>query len=358
VPVRDAFCLTKTSPAALMFPTNRVELLPGSVPPSELQSSVTCNPQTANRVLSLGDGGYEVSLCDLIDRKLDVVLDVKNSLVYCRFRNEHLWWSVLLTLSSLFFFTRVCEHLVLLVQGKRREFSWVTTTAISIMLVLHRLIPVPSIFSEHLVTTEEQILDWILEVYSLMHIAVQLLTVFCYGDVPFTYFQLKSIAVQLLTVFCYGDVPFTYFQLKSSDSTSASPELGKDEEGRKPTSHDVSTLGLLVCVQLILTAHLQGSYDNPFFSILVILFGMRSFLKFLNFNLVYSVENRSSETTLVIYLKLMFVCIDTFTLASMLELGVRSAARSEVEYVSTASGILLITVLGGAFLHEVIHRKR
>jgi hypothetical protein len=357
VPVRDAFCLTKTSPAALMFPTNRVELLPGSVPPSDLQSSVTCNPQTANRVLRLGDGGYQVSLCDLIDRKLDVVLDVKNSLMYRRFRNEHLWWSVLLTLSSLFFFTRVCEHLVLLVQGKRREFSWVTTAAISIMLVLHRVIPVPSIFSQHLVTTEEQILDWILEVYSWMHIAVQVITVSYYGDVSFTYL-LRRCFINILSASYYGDVSFTYFQLKSSDSTNASPELGKDDEGRKPTSHDVSTLGLLVCVQLILTAHLQGSYDNPFFSILVIIFGMRSFLKFLNFNLVYSVENRSSETTLVIYLKLMFVCIDTFTLASMLELGVRSAARSEVEYVSTASGILLITVLGGAFLHEVIHRKR
>jgi hypothetical protein len=304
-----------------MFPTNAVELLAGSALPSQLQSNVECNSQTANRVLILGDGGYQVSLCDLIDRKLDVVLDVKNAQIYCRFRNEQMWWSVLVTLSSLYFFTRVCEHLVLLVQGKRREFSWVTTVAISIMLVLHKLIPVPNIISPHLVTTEEQVLDLILYVYSWFHVVVQGWTVFYYRARPNLYTLLR------------------------------------DDGGEKSMTHDISTLGLLVCVQLILTAHLQGSYDNPFFSILVILFGMRSFLKFLNFNIVYSVESKMPETHLILYQKLIFLCIDTFTLASMLELGVLSSARSEVEYASTASGILLIIVLGGSFLHEIIHRK-
>ena len=358
-PARDAFCLTRTSPAALMFPTNTVELLAGSALPSELQSNVECNSQTANRVLMLGDGGYQVSLCDLIDRKLDVVLDVKNAQIFCRFRNEQMWWSVLVTLSSLYFFTRVCEHLVLLVQGKRREFSWVTTVAISIMLVLHKLIPVPNIISPHLVTTEEQVLDWILYVYSWFHIVVQGLTVFYYRKTDWILYVYSwlHIVVQGLTVFYYRARPNPYTVLSVSESTVALPDLEHDDGGQKSMTHDISTLGLLVCVQLILTAHLQGSYDNPFFSILVILFGMRSFLKFLNFNLVYSVETKMPETHLVLYQKLTFLCIDTFTLASMLELGVLSSARSEVEYASTASGILLIIVLGGSFLHEIIHRK-
>jgi hypothetical protein len=276
----------------------------------------------------LGDGGYQVSLCDLIDRKLDVVLDVNNSQIFWRLRNEQMWWSVLVTLSSLYFFTRVCEHLVLLVQGKRRRFSWVNTVATGIMLVLHKMIPLPNVFSQHLVTTEEQILDWILYSYSWLHIVVQLVTV-CY----------------------FKEVPYPYIILRSSDAE-------KEVEGPESTSHDISTLGLLVCVQLILTAHLQGSYDNPFLSILVILFGTRSFLKFLNFNLKYSVEARSPDQSFVVYSKLIFLFIDTFTLASMLELGVRIGARSGLEYASTASGLLLIIVLGGTFLHEVIHRKR
>ena len=328
VPVQDAFCITQTSPAVPLFPTNIVELMPGGALPAELQSSVTCNPQTANRALVLGDGGYQVSLCDLIDRKLDVVLDVNNSQIFWVLRNEQMWWSVLVTLSSLYFFTRVCEHLVLLVQGKRRRFSLVNTVATGIMLVLHRMIPLPNVFSQHLVTTEEQILDWILYSYSWLHILVQLVTV-CF----------------------FKEVQYPYIILRSSDTE-------KEVEGPESTSHDISTLGLLVCVQLILTAHLQGSYDNPFLSILVILFGTRSFLKFLNLNLEYSVEERSSAQSFVVCSKLIFLFIDTFTLASMLELGIRIGARSGLEYASTASGLLLIIVLGGTFLHEVIHRKR
>jgi hypothetical protein len=130
-----------------------------------------------------------------------------------------------------------------------------------------------------------------------------------------------------------------------------------DSRTRDSRTHDISTLGLLVCVQLVLTAHLQGSYDNPFLGILVILFGMRSFLKFLNFMLVYTTAERSSEQTRLVLQKLFFLCVDTFTLASMLELGARSSARTAVEYASTAAGMLLVIVLGGAFLHEVIHGK-
>ena len=62
-----------------------------------------------------------------------------------------------MTLNSLYFFTRVCEHLVLLVQGRRREFFWFTTAAMGLMLLLHRILPWLHVFSQHLVTREEQL---------------------------------------------------------------------------------------------------------------------------------------------------------------------------------------------------------
>ena len=56
-----------------------MEVLAGSAPPLLFQSDHACNTQTANRAFVLGEGGYEVSLCDLVDSKLDVVLDVDNA---------------------------------------------------------------------------------------------------------------------------------------------------------------------------------------------------------------------------------------------------------------------------------------
>ena len=361
VPARDAFCLALASPGVPVFPTDRVEVVAGSPQPSMFGSNIACNAQTASRAFVLVGAGYQVSLCDLVDSKLDFLLDIDNAQIYWRHRNEPVWWNALVTLSSLFFFTRVCEHLVLLVRGKRREFSWSTTTALALMLLLHRILRWTQVFSQHLVTGEEQLLDFILEIYSWAHIFAQGVAtwlgrkrahIFAQG-VATLFGRKRAHAYSLLDGSeraVPGEQARHHHKLAGHQHHTESPDSStrdsstRDSSTRDSSTHDMSTLGLLVSVQLILTAHLQGSYDNPFLGILVILFGMRSFLKFLNFMLVYTAAERSSKQTRLVLQKLVFLYVDAFTLASMLELGVRSSARTAVEYAST-------------FLHEVIHGK-
>ena len=359
VPARDAFCLALASPGVPVFPTDRVEVVAGSPQPSMFGSSIACNAQTAKRAFVLVGAGYQVSLCDLVDSKLDFLLDLENAQIYWRHRNEPVWWSALVTLSSLFFFTRVCEHLVLLVRGKRREFSWSTTTALALMLLLHRILPWTQVFSQHLVTGEEQLLDFILEIYSWGHIFTQGVATWLGRKRAHAYSLLDGSerAVPEEQAWHHHRKLAGHHHRTENPDSSTRDSSTHDSSTRDSSTHDISTLGLLVSVQLILTAHLQGSYDNPFLGILVILFGMRSFLKFLNFMLVYTAAERSSKQTRLVLQKLFFLYVDAFTLASMLELGVRSSARTAVEYASTAGGMLLVIVLGGAFLHEVIHRK-
>ena len=353
VPARDAFCLALASPGVPVFPTDRVEVVAGSPQPSMFGSNIACNAQTANRAFVLVGAGYQVSLCDLVDSRLDFLLDLENAQIYWRHRNEPVWWNALVTLSSLFFFTRVCEHLVLLVRGKRREFSWSTTTALALMLLLHRILRWTQVFSQHLVTGEEQLLDFILEIYSWGHVFAQGVATWLGRKRAHAYSLLDGSERAVP-----GEQARHHHKLAGHHHHTENPDSStRDSSTRDSSTHDMSTLGLLVSVQLILTAHLQGSYDNPFLGILVILFGMRSFLKFLNFMLVYTAAERSSKQTRLVLQKLAFLYVDAFTLASMLELGVRSSARTAVEYASTAAGMLLVIVLGGAFLHEVIHGK-
>jgi hypothetical protein len=99
-----------------------------------------CDTQTVNRKLSLENNHYDVSLCDLVDRKLDFVLDVHNTVVYWKQNSTPMWWNLLITLTNLFFFTRVYEHLQLLINGKRRKFSVLTTSAIVFLLLLYRIL--------------------------------------------------------------------------------------------------------------------------------------------------------------------------------------------------------------------------
>ncbi len=342
VPVRDAFCLTPTSPEVSMFPKARVEVVAGGSHALVFGGGTQCNTQTANREFILGSAGYQASLCDLTDSKLDVLLDLDSAEIYWKHRDDPFWWNVLVTMSCLFFFTRVCEHLVMLVQGKRRDFSPSTTVALGTMLLLHRILLWLQVLSEHLVTREEQLLDNILEIYCWGHICLQIATIWSARNSGYQYLRITEDASKSLRI---------------TEDASKSLSITEDASKSTASSADISTLGLLLCVQMILTAHLQSSYDNPFLGVLVILFGMRSNLKFLNFMLVYTNCERNSENTEIVLKKLVFLCVDTFTLASILELGVRSGARSAVEQVSTTSGILLAVVLGGAFLHEVIHSK-
>jgi hypothetical protein len=124
---------------------------------------------------------------------------------------------------------------------------------------------------------------------------------------------------------------------------------------RRPCKgEDISSLGTLVAVQLIMTAQLQNTYENPFLGILTLVFGIRCFLKFLNYTLIYSVCERSKKNNKILAQKFIFLSIDTITLTFIFELAVRISASSDMEYASTATGMLIIIVFGGTFLYTVI----
>ena len=109
--------------------------------------------------------------------------------------------------------------------------------------------------------------------------------------------------------------------------------------------------GALIAVLLLLTAHLQNTYETPFLSVFVIIFGARSFLKFLNFALRHSATLPWGPRLW----KFFFLCLDSLVLLCVLELGVRSSARSTSAYTSTAVGLLLCSAFAGTFLHCVMH---
>ncbi len=120
--------------------------------------------------------------------------------------------------------------------------------------------------------------------------------------------------------------------------------------GHAPADRSVNTTGALIAVLLLLTAHLQNTYETPFLSIFVIIFGARSFLKFLNLTLQHS----RAASALFACFKLAVLLADTFAFVAVLELAVRTAARSSSQYASTAAGLELLSVLGGVFLYQVV----
>jgi hypothetical protein len=229
--------------------------------------------------------------------------------------------------------------LALLVRGKRRPFSAFTTVAIICMLLLCRVLQAVGVLTQHLVTQEELTLNFILEVYCYVYVLAEL-------------FTSETIISAWKRLGCFSSpVPITnlYTELHEEGcKQSGSPYYYSG-------SQDISALGSLLAVQLILTAQLQNTFETPFLGILTLLFGTRAFLKFMNFTLKYTALVRNSVNDYIVTRKLFFLCVDTFTLACVFELAVRISARNQTEYASTATAMLFIIVLGGAFLHTVIN---
>jgi hypothetical protein len=331
VPTHDAFCRTMhtADKAVTLFPTDHVDVaMKQNVFADALHA---CHSQTSNRNIATMNYDYQVSLCDIVHSKLEFVLDVQKGVIYWRQNEKPLWWSLCVTLGSLFFFTRVCEHLALLVRGERRRFSPFTSVAIICVLLLCRVLEAAGALTQHLVTQEELMLNLVLEIYCYVYIVAELITS-------------ASLAAAWYRL-CHG-----YHKVLPEEETKQ--RMSTCDENK--CSHDISTLGSLVAVQLILTAQLQNTFENPFLGILTLLFGTRTFLKFMNFTLLHTACTRSSSSDWNVARKLFFLSVDTATLVCVFELAVRISARNEIEYASTATGMLIIIVLGGAFLHVVV----
>jgi len=279
-----------------------------------------CTRDGAGRQLVAGVRNYDVTLCDLIHNKLDFVFYPQQNSFTWRRRNEpvfdSLLWTVLVSVTVIILFSRVCTNLTEIVRDHERVFSWPVTIVAGSSTVLSYFAMQHNDFS-----TEERVLSLVLHVYVWVCIFLLLMHK-CVRNGPHD--SLNCIFLLLMHK-CVRNGP-----------------------------HDsLNTTGALIAVLLLLTAHLQNTYETPFLSILVIIFGARSFLKFLNFALVHT-----QQKFLFVCYKLVILLCDTFVFLAVLELAVRSGARKKTEYAITAAGLILLSILGGVFLHSVVQVRR
>ena len=274
---------------------------------------------------------HAVSLCDLVHGRLDFVLYPQLGELAWRRRDSEdffysLLWTALVTVVVLFLFTRVCENLSHIIRGQGRKSDWHTT----LLLLLATVCSFPATARNDF-APEERVLTLVLQVYAFFYVTMLL----CHAG----YAKFTQGACGWLFAWC----PVPSLQQRYA------PLSGGEKEPRAPADRSVNTTGALIAVLLLLTAHLQNTYETPFLSVFVIIFGARSFLKFLNFTLRHS----RAASPCACY-KLFVLLADTFAFLAILELAVRTAARSSSDFASTAAGLELVSVLGGAFLYQVV----
>jgi hypothetical protein len=265
-----------------------------------------CQGAEASRSVVFGNFNYDVSLCDLVHSQLDFVFYPRLNQVSWRERKHAVWNSVVVTVLLscivLFLFTRVCANLANMIRRMERVFDWYTFSTMLLVVCASFEACRHNDF-----VAEEKWLTLCLQVYSLLNLCV---------------------------LFCI--------------QTFAKPITAPD------TQHDpqsCNTTGTLVCVLLVLTAHMQNTYDTPFLTIFVLVFGARSFLKFLNLALRHAPQ----AAGMLVAGKFVGLCADTVIFGVILELGVRTSMDSENKYNNSAAELQLLSCLGGVFLYIVIN---
>jgi hypothetical protein len=291
-----------------------------------------CQGAEASRSVVFGNFNYDVSLCDLVHSQLDFVFYPRLNQVSWRERKHAVWNSVVVTVLLscivLFLFTRVCANLANMIRRMDRVFDWYTFSTMLLVVCASFEACRHNDF-----VAEEKWLTLCLQVYSLLNLCV----LFC--------IQNKQSCIQMCV--CVYSCR-TYYKAVREWQTFDQPITSSDTE-HHPQS--CNTTGTLVCVLLVLTAHMQNTYDTPFLTIFVLVFGARSFLKFLNLALGHA----PTAAGMLVAWKFVGLCADTVIFGVILELGVRTSMDSENQYNNNAAALQLLSCLGGVFLYLVIN---
>lgn len=329
-PTRDAFCeLTQDNASVLVFPSETVDM-PVDVrhlvlPPDfkrfwESSGGLLCNSKTSRRQLSYTDNRYEISMCDLVDGDLEVVLVPLSNVLYVRKHRQDILVLVALSAVSLYLFVKTCEHFIAIAQGRRLGFrhSHVTVPFAIALVVAFKLVFTESV----LVIAEETTIQAMLCVYTLLYAGVCL-----------------------------------WQHWSGAADTEGGEQDASTERGEKHASAHSdffsaaggTAIGLLIAAQVLLSIEMNETIDSPFLSIYIVLFGLRNFLKFLNLvRLHYDMHHG-----IVRYKKMAEAVVDIFVFAALVEIGVNISAESTEDYVLSVVSLLLTSVFCGALTHGI-----
>lgn len=319
-PTLNAMCEVQQSNRMLLFPSSAVDMplnfdqlrLPDNMQ-LEMQN-VTCSSASANRRLNVDDTRYEVSLCDLTDANLEFVFKPYENILYWRQVHLSTVWLVVSTILTLYFFTKVCEHMLLLLRRETASFTHSTST-------------VPLILAAYLLYEHTQTQSFML----------------MYDEIVLHY-------VLLLYVIAQG---LYQIQQRARWARAQPSKLSFFQTSTQDEDHiNGVSVSMLLCIQLTLTAEMQTSYDNPFLQILTFIFAVRNFLKFMNLMQKHihteHLQLRLSNTTL---LKVLHWMLDTLVLCFLIVSGFRVSADSAEEYVAGSTSLLFMSMLAGTALH-------
>jgi hypothetical protein len=288
MPAPDAMC--REGLGLVFFPDSVVDVpydfaqIPANSVLDQFPNGSSCHRAQSRRELNPRDVQYEVSLCDLLDSNMDIILDCNS--------NQLHWRQDQTSVVEYFFISLMCVYLMSCISAnvvKMSDPDGVRVTRSDAMVLLANLVYLMASFCwfdlRFIVTDHDLVLFWVLWVYVL---------------------------VEALMITASG-----------RDSAAAATLR------ERPL---IGGISVYTAVLLLLTLRVHYTFDNPYLHILTAMFGTRTFLK-------------TSRLRLAVDVHTLTVAYDAVCYCTLLAVGIGTAADSDFEAFLTQTMFVVISLL-------------
>lgn len=271
------------------------------------ERNATCTHATCGRIIKTNDDAYELSLCDLLDNNLDIVVDPHHSNVFLRVDETDIYMYIIISILGIYLVSCLAENIRIIISNK--------AAAQSRSVLYHAMLLGTIIF--------------------ILHDA------WVGGTTTFMLFQYEVFLHSFILVFVLIEALWyvrgiwainTAFIVKDLLSPVVDVDINRD------VNPAVKCVSLITASLLLLTTRVHYSFDNPYVWILSAIFAIRSAHKFLN-RLTYDGHDPSKLPSWLAVEKLGLHILDTFVLVALLNYGIKPSYNADSD---SARGIFLI----------------
>lgn len=306
---RHPHALCETDDGVLVLPTGVVDF-PGAPAPSLYLASFggnsPCTSRATGRAYNSTDTRYEVSLCDIIDGRIDLIYDLGSQTLHWRKDVMTMLEYVPLALVAVYLMSCTSVNIVKFVHRQPYETSKVTLAA-SALVVLYTL-------------------------YSLVA-----------GSLRFVATDSDLYLLLLLCGFVSMEVALQLFLNDTGVNAHAEDRDKQDTDERAPINY-VGGISVNIASLLLLTLPVHYSFDNPYTPVLSVLLGVRSWTRFV------AVLHSANIT------HLLLATVDLATFAAVLQVGIGHAAYDAYEAAAEQVQICLTSVVFGQLIK--LHQRQ
>lgn len=323
-PVHGAFCIVPEGDMRV-FPTSVVDMPVnfGNISPlngylSNFPDGSACTSRNTGRAINASDVNYEISLCDLLDSNLDIVLDHASNQMFWRKDLRTSTFYVVVSITALIFLSCITSIIIDMTKGRHSHVSW-PHSVVLISLILfawhEKLEPV------YIVTREEVTILKILWSVSLWECALQIFSMY----------------------------------MEKRDSLSCKFKVLKYflKQVQYRNHSDIVGIALFTKCLLLITIAIHYTVDTPYLTVLTVIWGSRTFFK----NLEYYIQPVEFSETKMFFLWLVsgiYCFVENVVFFFVLGNLAKISSSSDVSAAITVFTIIVFSLL---FSHATVYFK-